>query len=48
MTRFSQEAFDWFKGLEADNSKAYFDAHRDVFESQIKQPLTGGCFSQSQ
>ena len=40
MTRFSHEAFDWFKGLEADNSKAYFDAHRDVFESQIKQPLT--------
>ena len=26
----------WFTGLEADNSKAYFTAHRDVVEEAIR------------
>jgi uncharacterized protein (TIGR02453 family) len=26
----------WFKGLEADNSKAYFDASRDFFEESVR------------
>jgi uncharacterized protein (DUF2461 family) len=29
----------FFAGLEADNSKAYFDAHRDVYERAIREPL---------
>ena len=24
---------EWFEGLEADNTKAYFTAHRDFFEA---------------
>lgn len=39
MTRF--EGFTpavqkWFKGLEADNSKAYFTAHRDFYEESVR------------
>jgi uncharacterized protein (TIGR02453 family) len=39
MTRF--EGFDpkvhrWFKGLEADNSREYFAAHRDFFEESVR------------
>jgi uncharacterized protein (TIGR02453 family) len=26
----------WFSGLEADNSKAYFTAHRDVFDEAVR------------
>src|SRR5580704_4563667 len=26
----------WFQGLEADNSKEYFTAHRDVFEESVR------------
>jgi uncharacterized protein (TIGR02453 family) len=29
----------WFEGLEADNSKAYFTAHRDFFESAIRDQM---------
>jgi uncharacterized protein (TIGR02453 family) len=29
----------WFEGLEADNSKAYFTAHRDFFESEIRDQM---------
>ena len=39
MTRFEgfgPEAQAWFEGLEADNSRAYFQAHRDVFESSVR------------
>jgi uncharacterized protein (TIGR02453 family) len=42
MTRF--EGFGpnvqrWFKGLEADNSKAYFDATRDFFEQSVRDQM---------
>lgn len=29
----------WFEGLEADNSREYFTAHRDVFEEAIRDQL---------
>ena len=32
-------AFDWFEGLLADNSKAYFTAHRQTYEEAVKGPL---------
>jgi uncharacterized protein (TIGR02453 family) len=39
MTRFegfSPEVHEWFRGLEADNSKEYFAAHREFFERAIR------------
>jgi uncharacterized protein (TIGR02453 family) len=39
MTRFegfSPEVHEWFLGLEADNSKEYFAAHREFFEASIR------------
>jgi uncharacterized protein (TIGR02453 family) len=33
------EAFDFFSGLEADNSKTYWQAHKDVWERAVKQPF---------
>src|SRR5579884_1155099 len=29
----------WFKGLEADNSNAYFSAHREFFESSVREQM---------
>jgi uncharacterized protein (TIGR02453 family) len=42
MTRFEgygPKVQKWFKGLEADNSKAYFDATRDLFEESIRDQM---------
>jgi uncharacterized protein (TIGR02453 family) len=36
---FPREAFTWFDGLEADNSRAYFTAHRDTYERAVREPL---------
>ncbi len=36
---FSADAFAWFAGLERDNSKAYFTASREVYETQVREPL---------
>jgi uncharacterized protein (TIGR02453 family) len=36
---FGPEVFAWFGGLEADNSKAYFTATRDVYESAVRGGL---------
>lgn len=33
-------AFTWFDGLAQDNTKAWFDSHRDTFEAEVKSPLT--------
>jgi uncharacterized protein (TIGR02453 family) len=33
---FSPRVFDWFAGLEADNSKAYFTATRDLYEDEVR------------
>jgi uncharacterized protein (TIGR02453 family) len=32
-------AFAWFAGLEADNSKSWFGAHRDVYERAVRGAL---------
>ena len=32
---FPAEAFAWFSGLEADNSREYFTAHRDTYERAV-------------
>src|SRR6185437_10092532 len=29
----------WFQGLEADNSREYFAAHRDVFEEAVRDQM---------
>jgi uncharacterized protein (TIGR02453 family) len=36
---FPAEAFELYSGLEADNSKAYWAAHKDVYERAVKQPM---------
>ncbi len=36
---FPRAAFEWFAGLEADNSKAYFAANRDTYETAVRGPL---------
>jgi uncharacterized protein (TIGR02453 family) len=39
MTRFegfAPEVYEWFRGLEADNSKEYFAAHRALFEHGVR------------
>jgi uncharacterized protein (TIGR02453 family) len=33
------EALDFYVGLEADNSKAYWTDHKDVFENKVKGPM---------
>ncbi len=38
-TGFSTQAFAWFAGLERDNTKAYFTASREVYETQVREPL---------
>jgi uncharacterized protein (TIGR02453 family) len=39
MTLFSPEAAQFFTGIAEDNSKSYFDEHRAVYTSAIRQPL---------
>ena len=36
---FGPRAHDWFRGLEADNSKAYFETHRAVWDTEARGPL---------
>lgn len=36
---FGPDAMSFLAGLEADNSKAYFDAHRAVYDEQVARPL---------
>jgi uncharacterized protein (TIGR02453 family) len=36
---FPAGAFDWFRGLEADNSKQYFSAHRESYEAAVRGAL---------
>ncbi|NJL03808.1 MAG: DUF2461 domain-containing protein [Chloroflexaceae bacterium] len=37
---FGHDAVSWFEGLEQDNSKEYFTATRNQWETQIRDPLT--------
>jgi uncharacterized protein (TIGR02453 family) len=36
---FGPKARRWFQGLEADNSREYFAAHRDVFEESVRDQM---------
>ena len=36
---FGEGAVDFFDGLEADNSKAYWTDHRAVYEDDVKAPM---------
>lgn len=38
-TGFGPELFEFFAGLEADNSKSYWEAHRDTYESSVRAPM---------
>ncbi len=33
------EALEFFEGLEADNSKTYWDSHRSVYETAVRAPM---------
>ena len=33
------EAVDFFEGLEADNSRAYWQSHKDVYERAVRGPM---------
>ncbi len=33
------EALDFFSGLEADNSKAYWSAHKELYETAVRAPM---------
>ena len=33
---FGPDVYAWFRGLEADNSREYFAAHRDFFEESVR------------
>jgi uncharacterized protein (TIGR02453 family) len=38
-TGFPRATFAWFAGLEADNSKAWFAAHRDTYDTVVRGEL---------
>ncbi|HET6506739.1 MAG TPA: DUF2461 domain-containing protein [Baekduia sp.] len=37
---FRPATFDWFAGLEADNSRDWFGAHREAYDHEVRGPLT--------
>jgi len=38
ITGFNQKSFDFLKGLKKDNSKEYFDAHRESYQKNLIEP----------
>jgi uncharacterized protein (TIGR02453 family) len=36
---FTDEAFEFYEGLVADNSKAYWTAHKHVYEQHVRAPM---------
>ncbi|MDQ6885398.1 MAG: DUF2461 domain-containing protein, partial [Candidatus Dormibacteraeota bacterium] len=38
-TGWPKEALTFLRGLHRDNSKAYFDSHRELYETACKQPM---------
>lgn len=38
-TGFPRATFTWFSGLEADNSKAWFTAHRETYDNAVRGEL---------
>jgi len=33
------EAVEFFQGLRADNTKAYWNAHKAVYEASVREPM---------
>lgn len=42
---FGPDAVAFLAGLEADNTKAYFDANRSLYEEQVRRPLQQLCLA---
>ncbi|SFN05940.1 TIGR02453 family protein [Actinomadura madurae] len=40
---FTDEAFSFYEGLQADNSKSYWTSHKDVYERHVREPLIELC-----
>jgi uncharacterized protein (TIGR02453 family) len=38
-TGWPEEALDFYEGLEADNTKSYWLAHREVYDTQVRGPM---------
>ena len=38
-TGFKRAAFEWFEGIERNNSKPWFDAHRETYERDVRGQL---------
>ena len=38
-TGFPEQALDFYEGLEADNSRTYWQANKDVYESAVRAPM---------
>ena len=38
-TGWSNEAVEFFEGLEIDNSKAYWHAHKKIYDDQVRRPM---------
>ncbi|SEF78561.1 TIGR02453 family protein [Thermomonospora echinospora] len=36
---FTDETFEFYAGLEADNSKSYWSAHREVYDRAVREPM---------
>jgi uncharacterized protein (TIGR02453 family) len=36
---FPSDLFDFYAGLEADNSKSYWDSHKQTYETAVKAPI---------
>ncbi|MVZ99381.1 DUF2461 family protein [Actinomadura sp. LD22] len=42
-TGFTSEAFEFYEGLLADNSKSYWTAHRQVYDEHVRGPMADLC-----
>ena len=40
-TGWPTEAVEFFSGLQADNTKAYWTAHKAVYEESVREPMAG-------
>ncbi len=40
---FADEAFTFYEGLLADNSKPYWTSHKEIYERHVRAPLTELC-----
>src|SRR5215471_3003156 len=40
---FPPEAITFYEGLEADNSRSYWTANKDVYEHAVKEPMEALC-----